>query len=95
MKNVEINNNTYCLEENYKDSFDLEEITSLCTDYFNDFDYIFGDCSYSKWRLKGFYESTNKKVKAINDIKNLSSYIEKYCAYDCKYFLLHKEKVKE
>ena len=29
MKNVEINNNTYCLEENYKDSFDLEEITSM------------------------------------------------------------------
>ena len=34
---------------------------------FVDFDYIFGDYSYSKLRLKGFYESNNKKAK--NTIK--------------------------
>lgn len=94
MKNIELNGIIYNLEKNYKDGFSLEEVTSLCTDYFADFDYIFGDYSYSKLRLKGFYESNNKKAKDINDIKGLDNYIKNYCSFDCKYFLLHKEKAK-
>lgn len=94
MKNIELNGIIYNLEKNYKDGFSLEEVTSLCTDYFADFDYIFGDYSYSKLRLKGFYESNNKKAKDINDIKGLDDYIKNYCSFDCKYFLLHKEKAK-
>ena len=94
MKNIELNGIIYNLEKNYKDGFSLEEVTSLCTDYFADFDYIFGDYSYSKLRLKGFYESNNKKAKDINDIKGLDDYIKNYCSFDCKYLLLHKEKAK-
>lgn len=94
MKNIELNGIIYNLEKNYKDGFSLEEVTSLCTDYFAEFDYIFGDYSYSKLRLKGFYESNNKKAKDINDIKGLDNYIKNYCSFDCKYFLLHKEKAK-
>lgn len=94
MKNIELNGFSYSLEKNYKDGFSLEEVTSLCTDYFAEFDYVFGDYSYSKLRLKGFYESNNKKAKDINDIKGLDDYISNYCSYDCKYFLLHKEKAK-
>lgn len=94
MKNIELNGISYSLEKNYKDGFALEEVISLCTDYFAEFDYVFGDYSYSKLRLKGFYESNNKKAKDINDIKGLDNYIKNYCSYDCKYFLLHKEKAK-
>ncbi len=94
MKKVEINNIFYDVERDYKDAFDIDEVSSLCTDYFIDFDYIFGDYSYSKLRLKGFYESNNKRAKSINDIKGLDDYIKNYCAYDCKYFLLHKENTK-
>lgn len=94
MKNIELNGIIYNLEKNYKDGFSLEEVTGLCTDYFADFDYIFGDYSYSKLRLKGFYESNNKKAKDINNIKGLDDYIKNYCSFDCKYFLLHKEKAK-
>jgi len=92
MKKFEFNKINYSLEKNYKDAFIFEEVQSLCTDYFCSFDYIFGDYSYSKLRLKGFYNSDNKKVKSINDISNLDNYIKNYCSYDCKYFLLKKEK---
>ena len=94
MEKIVLNDIKYTLEKNYKDAFILEEVESLCTDYFADFDYIFGDYSYSKLRLKGFYESNNKKAKDINDIKGLDDYIKNYCSFDCKYFLLHKEKAK-
>lgn len=93
MQVIQINGNKYNLERNYKNAFDLDEVVSLCTDYFTDFDYIFGDYSYSKLRLKGFYESDNKKAKNINDIKGLDNYIKKYCSFECSYFLIHKEKI--
>ncbi len=93
MKIVKINNLEYELVKEYKDGFNEEELleTLSDTDYFYEFDYIFGDYSYSKLRLKGFYESNNKKKKDINDIKNLENYIKKYCSFECRYFLLKKK----
>ncbi|MEG1350969.1 MAG: YutD-like domain-containing protein [Bacilli bacterium] len=90
MIKIVLENQTYELEKNNKDCFDLEEVKSLVTDYFVNYDYIFGDYSYNKLRLKGFYDKTNKEVKEINNIKLLDEYIKNYCAYDCKYFLLKK-----
>ena len=68
----------------------MEELESKFTDYFYDYDYIVGDYAYSKLRLKGFYDSNNKKSNKINDIKNLDKYLENNCAYGCKYFVLKK-----
>ncbi len=92
MKNVMIDQKAYTLEKNYKDAFVLEEVENLFTDYFYDFDYVFGDYSYGKLRLKGFREPKNSKTTKINNIENLEEYIQKYCSYDCKYFLLKKAK---
>ena len=86
-------------EYNQKD-FDrtliIDERTKLVaekiTDYFDDFDYIFGDYSYSKLRLKGFYDSQNKNCKKLNDISNLEAYIENNCAYGCRWFQIKKNK---
>lgn len=94
MKTYKFNNIEYSLEKNYKDAFNYDDVSELCTDYFETFDYILGDYSYSKLRLKGFYDSKNKKAKEINDIKGLDDYIHNYCSFDCKYFLLCKEKDK-
>ena len=91
MKKVVLNNKEYEVVRD-DDVFDLEAVKELVTDYYDDFDYIFGDQAYNKIRLKGFYESNNKKVKALNDIKNLDDYIVNYCAYGCKVFLLKKIK---
>ena len=90
MKKYIINETEYELVKNYRDGFNLEEITLKYTDYFKEYDYIFGDWAYGKLRLKGFNETNNKKTKKINDINNLEKYIEEYCATDCRHFLLKK-----
>ena len=90
MKNIKINNVNYEVVKDYKDAFNSEELLEKFTDYFEEYDYVLGDYAYSKLRLKGFYDSNNKKVTKINDIKNLDNYIKDYCAYDCGYFLIKK-----
>ena len=74
--------------------FNKDEITEKlsATDYFNPFDYIFGDYAYEKVRLKGFYENTYKKAKDYNKIQYLEEYKKNYCSYGCKSFLLKKIK---
>lgn len=91
MKEIIINDVKYTVKKNYNDAIDIEEIKAKMTDYFLDFDYIVGDWSYSKLRLKGFYEANNKNVKDINNINNLDDYLTNYCAYGCKYFVLKKD----
>jgi len=92
MKKINIDDKEYELIVNYKDAFDEELFLSKCTDYFYDYDYIVGDIAYSKLRLKGFYDDTNKKVNKINNYKYLNEYLKKYCAVDCKYFVVKKQK---
>ena len=94
MKTYSLNEEEYTLEKNYKEVFNYEEVQEKCTDYFKDFDYILGDYSYGKLRMKGFYDESNKKVKELNNINNLEDYLENQCAYNCGYFLLKKSKEK-
>lgn len=91
MKKINVENMEYELIVNYKDAFDEELFLNRCTDYFYDYDYIVGDIAYSKLRLKGFYNEDNKKAKKINNYKYLEDYLKKYCAVDCKYFVLKKQ----
>lgn len=88
---IEVNNIKYEIIKNYKEAFDREEFISKCTDYFNDYDYVVGDIAYGKLRLKGFYDEKSKKVKKINNYKNLDNYLSNYCAKDCKYFIVKKK----
>lgn len=87
---IEVNNKKYELIKDYKEAFDKDEFISKCTDYFYDYDYIVGDIAYGKLRLKGFYNEKSKKVSKINNFKNLEDYLKKYCAPDCKYYILKK-----
>ena len=89
---VIVDNNKYEVITNYRDAFEKDEFMSKCTDYFYDYDYIVGDIAYSKLRLKGFYDSKNKKAKKLNDFKYLDDYLKNYCANDCKYFVVKKIK---
>lgn len=90
-KELMINDNSYELIKNYRDAFNLEDFLSKFTDYFYDYDYIVGDIAYSKLRLKGFYDSSNKKVREINNYDNVDKYILENCANDCRHFILHKK----
>ena len=92
MKNkiIEVENKEYELITNYRNGFDKEEFEKRYTDYFEDYDYIVGDIAYSSLRLKGFYDSKNKKVNKINNYDNLDKYLKENCANDCRYFVLKK-----
>lgn len=89
MKIYEINGNIYELLSD-DNCFSFENVKDYITDYFNDFDYIFGDFSGDKVRLKGFFQSEHKNVKKYNDIKYLDFYRKEYCNYGAKTFLLKK-----
>ena len=93
MKYLIINDRKYDLIEDYKNGFDMEAISSKLTEYFYYFDYIVGDWSYGKLRLKGFCKPNNINYRDINDFSRKQEYIEKNCAYDCKYFVLENLEV--
>ena len=90
MKTYKIENNEYELIKDYKHAFDYDTIKESYTEYFDDYDYILGDWSYGKLRLKGFCNKNNSKFKPINDIDKAEEYIKTNGAYDCKYFILKK-----
>ena len=90
MKKYKINEMEYELVTNYKDGFDYEAVLEKATDYFNPFDYIVGDWSYGKLRLKGFYDENNKNKKPFNDYSKCEDYIKNECAYDARWFALKK-----
>lgn len=89
---IEIENVKYELIDNYKDGYELDAIKEKYTDYFEPYDYIIGDWSYGKLRLKGFCDKTNKICNRSNDIKFKEDYIKDLCAYECRYFVLKKVK---
>ena len=92
MEKIIINEIKYEIVRNDNDCLSKEDLTEKITDYFDRFDYICGDFSYEKVRLKGFNDSNNKNAKKINDIKYLEDYIADYCSLGAKIFLLKKLK---
>lgn len=87
---IVVNDINYELFKENKNGFDKEEFLNRYTDYFEDFDYILGDYSYGKLRLKGFCDKKNKRYKKINDIALIDDYIENHCAYGCSWFVVKK-----
>ena len=89
---IKLNNIEYEIVEDEKKCFDQDEVQEKLNDvdYFDNYDYILGDYAYDKLRLKGFYSSTNKNVKEMNNYNNVKNYIKEYCSYGCKYFILKK-----
>ena len=93
MKRMELLNIEYDVLKDENKVFDYEVVANLFTDFFLPYDYVLGDYAYGKLRLKGFYDSTNKKVTKINNFSDVDNYIKNYCAYRCKYFILKKVKM--
>lgn len=90
MKKVKILEKEYEVVEDCGECIDIQEIEYLFTSYFESYDYICGDYSYDKLRLKGFNDKTNKNVNKINDIENYKKYLEEFCGYKAKHFLIKK-----
>ena len=89
---IEVEKNKYKLIKDYRDAFDEDTFKEKYTNYFENFDYIVGDIAYSKLRLKGFNKKENKFCNKYNDYSNVEKYLKENCAFDCKYFILEKQK---
>lgn len=94
MKKIVLDNINYELIKDYKNAFNVDELEEKFTDYFYEFDYILGDYSYDKLRLKGFCNKSNKNLKEINDYDNIDKYLMNYCSYECRHFILEKKQEK-
>lgn len=90
MKVYNFNDINYEIIEEDREAFDEETVREKMTDFFRVYDYIIGDWSYGKLRLKGFCDENNKYFNKINDIKTKDQYLEDFCAYGCKYFILKR-----
>ena len=90
MKKITINNVEYKINKDVNEAIDKEVLEEKITDYFDDYTYIVGDWAYGKVRLKGFFDSNDKRCKKYNDIAGLDDYIETKCAYGCRWFVLKK-----
>ena len=90
MKDVKLNEVNYKVIKDYRDGFDKEAFSERYTDYFEPYDYILGDWSYGKLRLKGFYKKENKNVRELNNYDNLDKYLKTNCAYEAKHFVVEK-----
>ncbi len=93
-KKVILNNIEYNIIRNDNNCYDQEVVQERIkeTDYFDKYDYIMGDYSYDKVRLKGYYNSKNKNATKINDYKTMDDYIENYCQPGSNIFVLEKNK---
>lgn len=82
----------YLLVQNVREGFEEDAVKEALTEYYLDFDYVVGDWAYGKLRLKGFNKKNHPHFKDMNDYAKLEEYIGKYCAANCRWFSLEKEK---
>lgn len=87
---ITINNKKYEIIEDSRNGLDVDMLKEKLTDYFDAYDYIVGDWAYGKLRLKGFNEKNNKNFNETNNYQNVKKYIQDYCAYGCKYFIIKR-----
>lgn len=92
---LQIKEDKYRIKTNYRDALDLELLEERYSDLLEKYDYIVGDMSYGKLRLRGFYHDSNKKAPIDMKIAHLDDYLLEYCSFGCAYFVLESLETKQ
>lgn len=92
---LQIKEDKYKIKTNYRDALDLELLEERYSELLEKYDYIVGDMSYGKLRLRGFYHDTNKKAPIDMKISHLDDYLLEYCSFGCAYFVLESLETKK
>lgn len=87
-EHVMINKEKYAIVKNYREGLNLELLEERYSDFLEKYDYIVGDMSYGKMRLRGFYRDDVKKIPIDMRISYLEDYLLEYCSFGCAYFVL-------
>ncbi|MGX7109422.1 YutD family protein [Facklamia miroungae] len=85
-----IEDQEYKLIINYQEAFDYDAFYTRYQDLFAKYDYIVGDWAFGQLRLRGFYQIGTPKVAYDQRIETLEDYINEYCNFGAKYFVIGK-----
>ncbi|MGX7197003.1 YutD family protein [Enterococcus olivae] len=85
-----IGNRQYKLLTNYREGFDPQRLGERYSEVLARYDYIVGDWGYEQLRLKGFFESSNRKAMPDQRIDMLEDYLYEYCNFGCAYFVIQR-----
>ncbi|MGF3196226.1 YutD family protein [Facklamia sp. P13055] len=86
-----IEDEEYDLIINHQEAFDFEAFYNRYQDLFAKYDYIVGDWAFNQLRLRGFYQIGTPKVAFDQRIETLEDYINEYCNFGAKYFVIGKK----
>ncbi|HEY0222152.1 MAG TPA: YutD family protein [Lactovum miscens] len=89
---IKIGGKSFRLIKNYKGGFDGIALGQRYGHVFDKFDYIVGDWGHELLRLRGFYENDKNDIEVDERIDHLADYLQEYCAFGAKYFILHRER---
>ena len=89
-ENILIKEIPYEIVENYRDAFKEEEMDKRFSSLLEKYDYIVGDVSDEKARLKGFYRNSYNKAPEELRIGQLQDYLLEYCNFGCAYYVLRR-----
>lgn len=92
---VVINRHKYRLIKEYRDALDLELLKKKFDPYLEKYDFIVGDVSSEKLRLKGFYRSDSEKINIDKRYALVDDYLQEYLNPGVAYFILESLEVKK
>lgn len=87
-EHIMINKEKYRIVNDYRDGLDLELLEERYSEFLEKYDFLVGDMSYGKLRLRGFYRDDVKKIPIDMRISYLEDYLLEYCSFGCAYFVL-------
>lgn len=87
---VHIGDREYRITQNHREAFDPERLGERFSDVLSRYDFIVGDWGYDQLRLKGFFNTTNRKANPDQRIDTLEDYLYEYCNFGCAYFVLER-----
>lgn len=82
---------SYEIIEDYREGFEIDALNHRYNDILNRYDYIVGDWGHEKLRLKGFFKANHRLATPERDITYLQEYLNEYCNFGCRYFVLERD----
>lgn len=86
---------TFELVEDNRNGWNQEAFKERYSDILDKYDFIVGDWGYGQLRLRGFYDSSNRKAPFEQKIATLDEYLHEFCNFGCAYFVLRRVRGEE
>ncbi len=85
---IVINKHKFRILENYRDAVKISLLEQKYDPYLEKYDFLVGDLSSEKLRLKGFYQSNSPKISIDKKFDSLEDYLLEFVNPGAPYFVL-------